>query len=860
MSWRDRAIDEDAAPKVSGSWRDRAVVEDDEDMEDPEAKATRMASELYDQQRPSAAQSFGVGNLQGVTRNWGDEAIAKASALMHGGSSDDYIGQVRHKLRRAELENPKLYGLGDFTGAVGSASLLPVPGGVGGNAAYGFAEGATRSLGNASKINKEAVFEAAQTGTQDAMMSAAFAKYGPRIFEAIGNKVKPLAKSVSDFAGNQAVRALGRATPTQTKNMAEKKLTADVGNWAMDNGVVTPFASSKKMLERTDKVLDGVAQEMAPLYKAASGQKVSADQLQKFLEKRADTIAKEPGGIPLSEQLLSFKQEIAKAAEKGRTEYTPEALKKFRQRVQDRLNFNSEPLSQEGGRRFRNILRANEMALIRKEAPESQRLNEKLFRSVHLGNRARDVAERGAAQSQVNNRIGLTSSIVGSGVASALLSAGTEPAVATGLGLASGVTSELVKRFGNQWTGRTARRLAQAINSDTYRPFFEEAVKKGPAAIASLHDQLMDNDPAYSSIFDEEKKKALGDSTLGSKARAVGLSATNNLLAGNDDEVAGFAGAIGAGLKGQPIGAAYTRDRDQYRNAKEAAGLKDPWAYHGTDIASNALMPAIPASMKGISEGSRILRGAGAGAVLGGLTGLGNAKELSDVPRETLQSLLMGSLMGGVAGGLNAPKAGVRDSGVPRNTPKQMTLPRGTPEMKRPVEIDGKKLEHWVFQKPGEKLVEHYLVDSDTKRPLANIYGWENLRPEDPGFQVEWAQSNVKGLGRKLYDLVLDTHGKITSDEQLSKEGSHKVYTDYLAKQGDLDAKLASWGNTDRHQVKVKDRAKFRESRGFSDLSQKDDVGSFVREQRAAGVADADILDDLKALGVPQNVINRFFY
>lgn len=787
MSWRERA--------VKGSWRDRAVVED---QGEKEAEFWQKVDSDYEARKPSTVNAFGTGAIQGITRDWGDEILGGAKTLFDGGTYDENVLRVRQNMQRAKNENPNTYATGDFIGAVGSAPLMTNPAGA---AAVGFSEGALKTLGSASKINENSLLESANRGTQDAMLAGMLTKYGPKVFDALGSATKPIVDPIKDFAGRHAIRAMGRATPTQVKNMEKKKITAEVGKWALDNKVVTPFASNKKMAERTEQVLDDVAEQMRPLYKAARDQKVTSDQLKDIVKERAQQAAQVEGGVPLSEQLMKFHDEVEKAAQAGRTEYTPEGLKRFRQAVQRRTNWNTEPVGQEGHRKFRNVLRKEEMGAIRRNDPEAAALNEKLFRSVHLGSRAQEVAERGAQQTQTNNRFGLTSYLLGGGA----LGADLEPAIKAGLSGGTMIGRELFRRYGDQWLATGANKIGNVMSNETYRPLFEAAMKRGGTAVADLHNQLMNSDPAYAGYVTEGKQTA--ESTPESKAMATGLSATNNLTFGLDDEISGIASAL--------TGGDYTQSRDRYRRAKEEAGATDPVAFHGTDIAMNMLTPALGKASKGASELERILRGAGAGALVGGLSGAGRAKELSDVPRETFQSALMGGGMGAAGASLNSsPKSQVYESGMARpqygHTPLRM--PATNPTLHREVKIDGQDLQHFVFQNGPE--VGHYLVD-DKGRVAARIMGTLSQTRHGPGIKIDLSNTDQKGFGKKLYDLVLDTHQNLTSDTALSQKGSNRVYTEHFTAQPGVKTDLSSWGSRDPHRVTVTDPVAFHDKKKF---------------------------------------------
>lgn len=500
-SWLDDAPDASA----DTSWLDKA----------PDAESASDWGETFHQRelenKPGMLRTAASGLVQGAMRDWGDEAVGGLNTAIYGGEYDENVARARKRFAAEEEANPATSAVTNFAGALGTAPMTLNPAAAGGIA---FAEGAARSLGRSSQINKDAVAQAGMTGVQDAVLSALLTKYGAAAFDKLGSMTKPLVDKARNFAGESAVRALGRATPTQTRAMQDKDKygygVKDVGNWALENKILSPLASSEKMLERTRAALDENSKAMKPIYDAASTRKIDSEMLKREVLRRSNELAKDPGKVPQAEKLASYTRNIDRAAEANavgpmgpqRQTYNPSDLAKFRGDVSKTINFNTDAVSQAGAQDMRRLLREKEMGLIEAKDPALRSQNEALFKNKTLGSRAEEVAERGAQQSQTNNRLGLTSYIGGGAVTSGLLATGMDAGVATGIGMAAGVGREILKRYGDQWSALTANKIANAASSETYRPLFEAALKRGGTAVAELHSQLLNDDPSYAGLFE----------------------------------------------------------------------------------------------------------------------------------------------------------------------------------------------------------------------------------------------------------------------------------------------------------------------------------------------------------------------
>ena len=195
--------------------------------------------------------------------------------------------------------------------------------------------------------------------------------------------------------------------------------------------------------------------------------------------------------------------------------------------------------------------------------------------------------------------------------------------------------------------------------------------------------------------------------------------------------------------------------------------------------------------------------------------------------QDTADFMLPDDLTGLYDLGKLGKKGGTAISKVYENTIKKpdsknmMRMPKGKPLTSRKVLHNGEKYTHKIHES-GDGFV-HTLSDASGE-VVASIKGNTATYGGQNGFAVSVSGSSTKGKGdgKKLYDLVLDTHGNIFSDQSLSPEGSHKVYSKHFAKNSPgVSADIADWGTPERHKVYLDDRKEFEKTLGARTLSGK---------------------------------------
>ncbi len=145
-------------------------------------------------------------------------------------------------------------------------------------------------------------------------------------------------------------------------------------------------------------------------------------------------------------------------------------------------------------------------------------------------------------------------------------------------------------------------------------------------------------------------------------------------------------------------------------------------------------------------------------------------------------------------------------------------LAREDPIVSRPVSHEGQTLKHVIFDDGDGSGVTHMLYGD--QGPVASINLTRTIHQGSPTWAISHSASAAsgQGWGKKLYDLVADTHGEIVSDLSLSPKGSHRVYAEHFPKQPGVEVELGAWDTYDRHKVKVTSPEEFRAGLGTEKL------------------------------------------
>lgn len=270
MSWKDAPLVDDA-PAQSGNWQSAPVVE-----------------EAPSPPKPSPAEAFGRGAVQGATLGFGDELGAAAQGFLQyqsqflpqgfkerlgienaaaGGSPLDVYRQARTENRqldqRAQQAEPEYYLGGSIAGGLPVAAVTP---GYAGAALTGAAAG----LGSSeADLTRGEVGEAALDTALGAGAGLAGEAVGRGVGKVVAATGRALAPTVKKFALDRFLSALG--TMKRDRQLLAKKYTPEqLRQFLSENGIVTPLAGLETIGERLGSVEAEAGQEIGAILKKLS--------------------------------------------------------------------------------------------------------------------------------------------------------------------------------------------------------------------------------------------------------------------------------------------------------------------------------------------------------------------------------------------------------------------------------------------------------------------------------------------------------------------------------------------------------------------------------------------------------------
>jgi hypothetical protein len=423
----------------------------------------------------SALESGLRGAAQGATFGLADEATGALEALFTDKSYEQARDESRQAYKSAEKANPNAYLAGDIAGGVATAfipGLGVLNAGKGAKLAEVAGKGALQgALGGFGRSEGDAA-EQLQDTAAGALLGGATGAVASKAGDLLGKT----ADTTQDVADRLTIRSLG-GNKGQIEKLGSK--AADVAELVRSEGIVTPMASSQEIAERAAATVGRYADETGPIYAQSAASKMPREELLFKIDEQIEKLSPNPGNAPLIKKLQGYKEAIY---ESQTSSFNPSDLRSFRQSVDRTVNFNSDAPSQIASKNMRGILRDAEMGQIEKLDPALRSQNEGLFRKIHLGSLAEDMAESGAARSAANNEIGLNS-----------WQAGIMGAAATGepvSAVLSGLGRELTRRYGDQMGGILLDKIAKAMKNPAVATAFEKAAQRGPNAVLALYQAM----------------------------------------------------------------------------------------------------------------------------------------------------------------------------------------------------------------------------------------------------------------------------------------------------------------------------------------------------------------------------------
>lgn len=258
MSWKDRA-----KPVIqTGSWKDRAKPVGDN--QEPESRMLEAGIE-------------GLG--QGATLGYGNELAAALEQVTFPVASfltgqdvqaDPYLearDKYEARTKQLEAENPGSYMAGNIGGAIASgiatSPLTAIKGATGAKklldaARIGALQGAAMDVDN-----KKGEYS---LGAKDRLQNMAIGGVLGGVFQGATNLMNKAPVALADTAEGLAARALGAERGT-IKSIGYDKVK-QAGRTALDEGVLSPFASTEDLATRVSALKQKGGEAMGDVYKA----------------------------------------------------------------------------------------------------------------------------------------------------------------------------------------------------------------------------------------------------------------------------------------------------------------------------------------------------------------------------------------------------------------------------------------------------------------------------------------------------------------------------------------------------------------------------------------------------------------
>ena len=473
--------------------------------EDGEAIATKKAAEKFENDRPSMAESAGMGIGKGAFMNWADKGYGLV------GPEDYETNRLRYldRERRAEAENPTTFGVGEFGGAVATipATMNPFRA-----AAIAGAQGVARTLGREDDWDLDTAKEAGAVGAVDAATAGVATKVLPPIANAVMKPADKIREYLRNKAGTQASKAL---KPNLKMVEEAGDDLPEIGKLMLDEKVVTPFASQDEMANRTYDLKKRLDRKMDPIYEATHNQSISREDLANAIESKIQDANMKMKDIRRGPPLQSYKDD---ALSSGQNFFNPQDLRELRGKIgEDVKEFGKagQSASQKAAQDMYFLTRDQEMGLIDKANPSLRKENEDLFRKASLNYQAMKMADKGSAKSDTHNLFGMNSwnsgQLAATGAGLGAIAQQTGGAIGVlAAGAAGLVGREILRRYGNQWNASVLNNMSKLVASPKYAGIFQSAISRGGPAVAVAHDMLLRKDPEYKAAFEAAIQQSQG--------------------------------------------------------------------------------------------------------------------------------------------------------------------------------------------------------------------------------------------------------------------------------------------------------------------------------------------------------------
>lgn len=496
----------------------------DEDMAKLEASSSSQSkpkkiisddemAELENQGKTSQAESALGGFVEGSTFGFSDEIAGGVGGLMdyisQGGKLDleDYYkirrDLVRENQKKAKADNPGTFMTGELAGGL----VSPV-GNIGKGASVGkmaLAGAGVGALGGAGYSEGEdladVAMDAAKGGAIGGVMSGGLGLAG----KGVNKLLSKTANKSSDVADDLAARAIGAERGTIKKLGSEK--VKEAGRRALDEGIVTPFASTDDMILRNKASQRNAGKAMSEVYDVIDNANASTFNPLDAAIKVDDEIGgfwRSPLNKTETKQLDNTLESILmRADETGSKNISVKEAQKLKEELGKVANWKSNVSITDKERMARDAYKvisdeidnAVEMGAEKvgiAGLPEKLKLAKKQFGDSKT---AEELLKNKLARESGNKMFGLTDTIAGSGGA---VAGGPVGLLATILG------KKATERFGYQTGAVAADKLSKVLAEapemfGKYAGILKNASVKGNLPL--VHELLMRNDPEYKAMM-----------------------------------------------------------------------------------------------------------------------------------------------------------------------------------------------------------------------------------------------------------------------------------------------------------------------------------------------------------------------
>lgn len=423
---------------------------------------------------------------------------------------DKSLSENRKMYDEAKKANPKSFMGGNIAGGLAPA-VLTGGGSMGLQAAKGAAQGALAGFGNSEdKFSKQGLVDTAIGGGLGGIAPVATKGLG----KGLGFLADKTGKGLKSAANSQAVRSLGFGKNI-LKEIEGKDAMDDLGNMVLKEKLITPFAGAKykdeavkKLLSKSGKTIGDSFDELQNAGGAIDTRKLQQEALAKLSKKFNPTgeLVNTEGDKALVEGLEQFG---------GKPIVSLKGAHAAQQSIDDQIYSKASGGLKNGAEASREMRRAlNEQ--IMDEAKQTAGIMNKpeLFSNLQdanktfgLGKMAEKLTSGKLASENSNKMFGLTDTITGVGGMAAL---GPK-------GLAVLGAKKYADKYGAQQSAlvldaasRGVNKLKDGITNQKFGKFSEilgNAMSRGDSALNATHWTLMNKDPEYRQMYNENEKE-----------------------------------------------------------------------------------------------------------------------------------------------------------------------------------------------------------------------------------------------------------------------------------------------------------------------------------------------------------------